>query len=176
MEEYARELRKSELERLLHTVTELLRLQEEDDGLMEKQDEISEKIDKYERQKQEQENDSVLYVEDRRQTEDFLNELHQQYEEIKNKRKLTGEKLDELPIFISKLSEYIFGNGFELKLHNSEIKMEFAKEYFYFIEGENIKWQNLFEDPSYFIIMACNNFRKEKTFLTTMLNNFYFRR
>ena len=173
MGEFARELRKSELERLLPYVTEILRLQEEADSLMEKEGEIDEKISKYERQEQDQENDSVFCMEDRKRTQDFLNELHQQYEEVKNKRKLTGEKLDELQIFISKLLEYIFDNSIELKLRNNEIKMKSAKEYFYFIEADGIKWEKLFADPSDFIVTACITLGEtERQFLKDMLKNF----
>ena len=172
-EQYARELRKSELERLLPYVTELLHLQEEADSLVEKENEIREKINKYERQKQEQENDSVFFVEDRRRTQEFLNELLQQYAEVKTKRKLAGEKLDELQIFISKLLEYIFGNGFALNLRDDEIKREFAKEYFYFIEADGIEWGKLFADPSDFIVTACITLgQTEKNFLKDMLKNF----
>ena len=166
MGEFARKVRKSTLESALPYVSKILRLQEKENELKERQDRISEKQEQYEEQKKRGENNEGFDI----------NEWNQAYRRIKNAREVIKEELTELQILVSKLSEYIFGDNLELKLRDDEIKVEFTKEYFYFIQRERVKWQNLFEDPSYFIIMACNTFREEKTFLTTMLNNFYFRR
>lgn len=175
MEEYARELKKFELERALSYVSEILRLRKEKEELRDKKYEIYREKEQWQREQEEEER-SIFSSTEKREIERILKELEQQIEEMLDKKETIQEKITELQYLVSKLSEYIFGEekDVELQLQNNEIKIDFAEEYFYFIQEEDVEWEKIFEEPAYFVVTACINLGEiKREFLTDMVENFY---
>lgn len=172
MEEYVRELKKFEFERILSYVSDILRLREEQEALREKENEKKREMGQFEEQKEDCENDGLSRV--ARTIEEILKELEQQNEEITDKIEMIEDKMTVLENLVSKLTDYIFDEDFRLELQNDEIKIDFAEEYFYFIQEQEIKWNQLFEFPCDFIVTACIALGETKReFLTSMVDSIY---
>ena len=175
MGEYARKVRKSELERSLLIIVEINRLNKELMQVVNERNEILQQ--KYECREKIQK--KGIDNKEKESIERTYKELEQRGTEISNQEAIVGEKISELVKLISDLSDFIFGKekDIRMELDNDEIQMQFVEEYFYLIYYENVGWDILFKNPADFILTACLQLGEAKRdFLIKALENFHYKK